>query len=198
MLRTHALVASFALLVGMTGLPAFGQETGGTRIALVSIQDTITRTQEGQKRTQELREKYQPTQQKIEAKQNEVGQLQKQLSDGVNVMSDDQKRRLQRDIQSAQRDAQRMMEDAEAEYQRDVQMFQQDVYGRVRTIIHDYMLEKGYSLILDISAQQTPVVDAKTELLITNEIIELYDQKHPAAAATSSVKPAAPSGTATP
>jgi outer membrane protein len=182
----------------MAGLPAFGQETGGTRIALVSIQDTITRTQEGQKRTQELREKYQPAQQKIEAKQGEIGQLQKQLTEGANIMSDDQKRRLQRDIQAAQRDAQRMMEDAEAEYQRDVQTFQQDVYGRVRTVIHDYMLEKGYSLVLDISAQQTPVVDAKTELLITNEIIELYDKKHPAAAATSSVAPAAPGGTATP
>lgn len=198
MLRTHALTASFALLIGMAGLPAFAQETGGTRIALVSIQDTITRTQEGQKRTQELRDKYQPAQQKIELKQGEVGRLQKQLTEGANIMSDDQKRRLQRDIQAAQRDAQRMMEDAEAEYQRDVQTFQQDVYGRVRTVIHDYMLEKGYSLVLDISAQQTPVVDAKTELLITNEIIELYDKKHPAAAATSSVAPAASGGTATP
>jgi outer membrane protein len=196
MSRTLALTASLVLLIA--GLPVFGQEAGGTRIALVSIQDTITRTQEGQKRTQELREKYQPAQQQIEAKQNEVGQLQNQLTQGAAIMSDDQKRKLQRDIQSGQRDAQRMMEDAEAEYQRDVQAFQQDVYGRVRTVIHDYMLEKGYSLILDISSQQTPVVDAKTELLITNEIIELYDKKHPVAAATSSAAPAAPSATANP
>ncbi len=198
MLRTQALAASFGLLIGLAGLPAFGQAPSGTRIALVSIQDTITRTQEGQKKTQALREKYQPTQQKLEAKQAEVGQLQKELADGANLMSDDAKRRKQRDIQSAQRDAQRMMEDAEAEYQRDIQAFQQEAYAKVKTIIHDYMLEKGYSLILDISSPQTPVVDAKTELLITNEIIELYDQRHPAAAATSSAAPGAPSGTATP
>lgn len=198
MLRTQAVVASFTLLIGLAGLPAFGQEAGGTRIALVSIQDTITRTQEGQKRTQELREKYQPAQQQIATKQNEVGRLQKQLADGANIMSDDQTRKLQRDIQTAQRDAQRMMEDAEAEYQRDIQAFQQDIYGRVRTVIHDYMLEKGYSLILDISGQQSPVVDAKTELLITNEIIELYDRKHPAAAATSPVAPGPSGAAATP
>ena len=198
MLRIQAVAASVGLLIGLAGLPAFGQETGGTRIALVSIQDTITRTQEGQKRTQELREKYQPAQQQIEAKQSEIGNLQKQLAAGANLMSDDAKRKLQRDIQSKQRDAQRMVEDAEADYQKDVQTLQQEVYGRVRTIIHDYMLEKGYSLILDISSQQTPVVDAKTELLITNQIIELYDQKHPVSAATSSSATPAATGTASP
>jgi outer membrane protein len=106
-------------------------------------------------------------------------------------MSDAQKRKLQRDIETKGREAQRAVEDAEAAFQKEVQAFQQDVYNKARTIIHDHMLEKGYSLILDISNPQSPIVDAKTELLITNDIIEAYDLKHPASGAPAAA--AAPS-----
>lgn len=188
MLR-RSLITTTLAAVAM--LPAQAQETAGTRIALVSIQDTISRTQEGQARSAQLREKYKPEEDKIKAKQAEIQSLQNQLAEGANVMSDEAKRKLQRDIETKRREAQRSVEDAEAAFQKEVQAFQQDVYGKARTIIHDYMLEKGYSLILDISNPQSPVVDAKTELLITNDIIERYDQKHPASGAAGAA--AAPS-----
>lgn len=183
MLRRSVFAAFLAVAAT---LPAQGQITGSTRIALVSIQEILTRTQEGQQRTKELRAKYKPEEDNIKAKQAEIARLQNQLAEGSNVMSDAAKRKLQRNIETKRREAQRAVEDAEASFQKEVQAFQQDVYSKVRVIIRDYMIEKGYSLILDISNPQTPVVDAKTELLITNDIIERYDQKHPVGAATSS------------
>ena len=183
MLRRSVFAACLAVVAA---LPAQGQDMGSTRIALVSIQDTITRTQEGQQRTKELGAKYKPEEDNIKAKQAEIARLQNQLAEGNNIMSDAAKRKLQRNIETKRREAQRAVEDAEAAFQKEVQAFQQDVYSKVRVIIRDYMIEKGYSLILDISNPQTPVVDAKTELLITNDIIERYDQKHPVGAATSS------------
>ena len=190
MLRRSLLTATLAAAM-MLPAQALAQEAGGSRIALVSVQDVVSRTQEGQKRTRELRDKYQPEESKIKAKQAEIQSLQNQLAEGANVMSDDAKRKLQRDIETKGREAQRAVEDAEAAFQKEVQAFQQDVYGKAKTIIHDHMLAKGYSLILDISNPQAPIVDAKTELLITNEIIEAYDQKHPASGAAGAA--AAPS-----
>lgn len=183
MLRRSVFAAFLAVAAA---LPAQGQNSGSTRIALVSLQETITRTQEGQQRTQELRAKYKPEEDNIKAKQAEIARLQNQLAEGSNIMSDAAKRKLQRNIETKRREAQRAVEDAEAAFQKEVQALQQDLYSKVRVIIRDYMIEKDYSLILDISNPQTPVVDAKTELLITNDIIERYDQKHPVGAATSS------------
>lgn len=189
MIRRSVFMAFLAVAATLT---AQGQNTGSTRIALVSLQETITRTQEGQQRTQQLRAKYKPEEDNIKTKQAEIGRLQNQLAEGSNIMSDAAKRKLQRSIETKRREAQRAVEDAEAAFQKEVQALQQDLYGKVRVIIRDYMIEKDYSLILDISNPQTPVVDAKTELLITNDIIERYDQKHPVSAArSSSAAPAA-------
>ena len=107
-------------------------------------------------------------------------------------MSEDAKRRLVRDIQTKEREAKRSMEDAESEFQREFQKFQQEAFAKLRSVIKKYMNDKGLSLILDISSAQTPVVDASSELLITNDIIELFDKENPVAAAAS----AAPVGAA--
>jgi Skp family chaperone for outer membrane proteins len=139
MIRRSVFVAFLAVAATLT---AQGQNTGSTRIALVSLQETITRTQEGQKRTQELRAKYKPAEDNIKTKQAEIGRLQNQLAEGSNIMSDAAKRKLQRSIETKRREAQRAVEDAEAAFQKEVQALQQDLYSKVRVIIRDYMIEK--------------------------------------------------------
>ncbi len=188
-----------------TGLPATGTQAtggGGTRIALISIQDAITRTQEGQKQTQALRAKYEPRENEVKAKQGEIASLREQLNRGQNTMSDEAKRKLLREIQTNERQLKRAAEDAESEFQQEFRQFQQEIFGKLRQVIRQYMTDKGYSLVLDISNPQTPVVDASNELLITNDIIQLYDQKNPvkgaAAAESSSAAPATPATAATP
>ncbi len=179
-----------------TGPPATG---GGTRIALISIQDAITRTREGQKRTQEIREKYQPREAGVKTKQGEIASLREQLNRGQNTMSDEAKRKLLREIQTKERELKRFAEDAESDFQQEFRKVQQDLLGKLRQVIRQYMTDNGYSLILDISNPQTPVVDASNELLITNDIIEAYDKQNPVgdAAAASSAAPAS-TGAATP
>lgn len=207
MLRKQ-VVRAFVLCSLIGGaIPAYGQATGGTKIALVSIQDAITRTQEGQKQTQALRAKYEPRENQVKAKQAEIASLRDQLNRGQNTMSDEAKRKLLREIQTKERQLKRAAEDAETDFQAEFRQFQQEAFGKIRQIIRKYMTDKGYSLVLDISNPQTPVVDASNELLITNDIIELYDQQHPAAgaaaaaaspAAATPAAPAVPAGTATP
>ena len=205
MLRKQ-VVRAFVLCSLIGGaIPAYAQATGpqatggGTKIALISIQDAITRTKEGQKRTQEIREKYKPREAGVKSKQDEIASLREQLNRGQNTMSDDAKRKLVREIQTKERELKRFAEDAESEFQQEFRKVQQDLYGKLRQVIRQYMTDNGYALILDISNPQTPVVDASNELLITNDIIEAYDKQNPAggAAAASSAPPAS-TGAATP
>jgi len=46
-------------------------------------------------------------------------------------------------------------------------------------VLDAYSKENGLGVVLDTSAQQTPVIYASNEIDITQEIIRLYDQKYP-------------------
>src|SRR5438445_13876209 len=60
-----------------------------------------------------------------------------------------------------------------------------DVLGR-------YSRENGYVLVLDSSAQGTPILYASTQIDVTQDIIRLYDQAYTVtAAAAAPAKPAA-------
>ena len=193
MLRKNFVQAFVVCSLAAGAAPGFAQESGGgTRIALISVQDTITRTQEGQKLTQELQEKYKPREDGVKNKQAAIAGLRSKLTAGQNTMSDEAKRKLLRDIQTKERELKRYAEDAETDFQAEFRKFQQEAFGKVRQIVRQYMTEKGYSLILDISNPQTPIVDASNELLITNDIIELYDKAHPVAGAAAPAAPATP------
>ena len=60
---------------------------------------------------------------------------------------------------------------------------------RIVAVMEKYAKDNGYTLILDVSSQQTPVMYAASGTDITQDVIALYDKNAPPAA--SSVKPAA-------
>jgi hypothetical protein len=60
-------------------------------------------------------------------------------------------------------------------------------------VIDRYSRENGYSVIMDSSAQNTPILYASTQVEITQDIIRLYDSAYPVkASAPAQQKPAAP------
>lgn len=160
---------------------AFAQETG-SKIAIINIQDAITRTQEGQQLIQDLQKQYAPKSQEIEAKNQEINDLRAQLNKGANTMSDDGRRDLQRRIQQKERDAERLVEDARGEFNQAQQSIFNDVGGKLMTVIDKFAKEKGFAIVLDISSPQSPVLYAVNEVNITNDVIVAYDSANPAAA----------------
>ncbi len=50
-------------------------------------------------------------------------------------------------------------------------------------VLNKYSKENGYSIILDTSSQQTPVLYAANQIDVTQDIIRLYDQSYPVKAA---------------
>jgi outer membrane protein len=169
--------------------------TAGTKVAIINIQDAVTRTQEGQKRLAALQEEYRPKGEVLSTKAQEVQTLRQQLAKGANTMSEEAQRNLQRDIQQKERDLKRDNEDLEAEFGRRQQEVLNEIFGKVKAVIQKYAREQGYSIVLDISSPQSPVVDAFNELDITGSVIQRYDEQYPqqaaAAPAPAAAKPAA-------
>lgn len=175
----------------------YGQQAAApTKVAIINVQDAVTRTQEGQKRLATLQESFRPKGEALGAKAQELQTLRQQLQKGANTMSEEAIRNLQRDIQQKERDTQRENEDLEAEYGRQQQEILNEIFGKVKAVIQKYAREQGYSIVLDISSPQSPVVDAFNELDITSPVIQLYDQQYPqqaaAAASPAAAKPANP------
>ena len=102
-----------------------------------------------------------------------------------------------RDIDQKTKSLNRDTEDAQAELDQEQGKIMQELGQRIMAVIDKYSKDKGYSLILDVSSQQTPVLFAANDIDITSDIVKLYDQNAPAAGApstppTSRTAPSAP------
>ena len=177
-----------ALLAGATlNLPA---QAPPAKIAIIHLQNAIIGTKDGQKAAKELETRFMPKRKEIEGRQGEVQALQAQLRASSNTASEEQKNKLMRDIDVKQKALQRDGEDASAELDQEQQKLFQDIGGKVMAVIDKFASDNGFAVVIDVSAQSSPILYASTSIDITRQIVELFDKNSPAAAAAPA--PAAP------
>ena len=189
-----------ALAMGLAAL-AHAQAATPTKVAIISVQQAILQTKDGQKASADLQAKFLPKRQELEKKQASIQGLQDQMKKGSATMSEDAKAKLTRDIDSGTKSFQRDTEDFDADVQQEEGKIMQDLGQKIMDVIIKYCTQNGYSMVLDVSNQQTPVLWADPSADITTEIIKLYDQAHPgtgAAPTPATAKPATPPPAATP
>lgn len=185
---TTLAAAAFSLTYAFA---AWGQ-TSSSKIAIINFQEAITSTQEGQKVARDLQTKYKPAQDRIAAKRQEVDALRDQLRKGANTMSQEAQAKLARDIQTQERRLQRDLEDAQADFNQEQQQRLGEIYQKMMTIVDKQALENGYTVVLDISSPQSPVISAANEANITSEVIKIYDAENPVASASAAPAPSTP------
>ena len=170
-----------ALLAGATlTLPA---QAPPTKIAIIHLQNAIIGTKDGQKAAKELETRFMPKRKEIEGRQGEIQSLQAQLRASSNTASEEQKNKLMRDIDVKQKALQRDGEDASAELDQEQQKLFQEVGGRVMAVIDKYASDNGFAVVIDVSAQASPILYASTSVDITRQVVELFDKNAPAAGA---------------
>ncbi|MFN7992565.1 MAG: OmpH family outer membrane protein [Bryobacteraceae bacterium] len=190
-----ALVLGAALAAqAQTGAPA------ATKIGVINIQSAILSTKDGQKAANELQTKFAPKKADLEKKQSTIAQLQDQLRKGSNTMSEDAKQKLMREIDQNTKSLNRETEDAQAELDQEQNKVLQELGQKIYAVITKYGHDNGYSLILDVSSQQTPVLYVANGSDITQDIIALYDKNAPGAttSAVPAPTPSAPPAAAKP
>jgi len=165
------------------GLMAFGQATPPSKVGIIHIQNAIIQTKDGQKAAADIDAKFGPKRKEVERKQSELQQMETQYRTGANTMSDEAKQKLARDIDQRRKSLQRQMDDAQAELEQEQGRVIQELGQKMMAVIDRYANERGFSLILDVSSPQTPVLYASNTIDITRDIVELYDRNTGAAAA---------------
>jgi outer membrane protein len=167
------------------------------KIATVSLQAAIVNTAEGKQASNELQSQFASRSTELQNMQKQMQELQTKLQSGA-TLSDPEREKLQRDGERLSRVYQRKQQN----FQDDLNAAQQDVVNNIGRklvdVVSQYSKENSYAVILDTSAQQSPVIYAAPQVDVTQEIIRLYDQSHPVKAATPPAKPATPSPTPKP
>ncbi len=171
------------------------------KVGIISVQGAIVGTKDGQKASQELEAKMTPKRKELEGRQQELTQLEDQYQKGGNLMSEDKRGQLARDIDDKKKRLQRDVQDAQEELNQEQQRVLQGLGQRVYAVIEKYAKDNGYTMVLDVSGPNSPVLYASSGVDITPDIIALYDKSSanggPATIApTSGAKPTP--GTATP
>ncbi len=190
------LISLPALALGLGALAAAQTTPSTTKVGIIQIQSAILSTKDGQKALNDLQTKFAPRKADLDKKQNDIAQLQDKMRKGSSTMSDEAKQKLARDIDQMTKSLNRDTEDAQAELDQENQRMMQDLGSKMMAVVTKYAQDNAYTLILDVSSPQTPVLYAATGIDITQDIIGLYDKNAPAAAgapvpAPAAVKPAA-------
>lgn len=168
---------------------------GTTKVAVISVQGAIVGTKDGQKAAQELEGKFAGKRKDFDQRQSEITGLQDQLRKGSNTMAEDKRTQLERDIDEKTKRLNRDYQDVNEEWNGEQQKLLQSLGQRMMAVIEKYAKDNGYSMVLDVSNPNTPVLYASSAIDITQDIISLYDKTSTNGGPASG--PAAP-GTTTP
>ncbi len=198
-IRAMVYVAAGLLMAPAVWAQASPAPQAAGKVGVINIQAAIASTAEGKQAAAELQSQFTPRINELQNMQKQIQDLQNRLQTGQSTLSDEEKARLTREGDQVSRTYQRKQQ----ELQEDTNDAQQEVVNRIGRklvdILDKYSKENGYSLILDDSSQQTPVIYAANQVDVTQDIIRLYDQSYPVrTASTGSAGPPRPAPRTTP
>jgi outer membrane protein len=153
----------------------------------------VGQTNEFQRNFADLQKKYDPKRQQLKVLSDEVDKLTKDLQTQGDKLSDAERATRAKQIDDKKKVLQRDGEDASNDFQNEMQEMYQGLASKVYDVLSNYAQQHGFTLVLDIAQQQTPVLYAVESTNITKPIIDAYNVKSgvpappaPAAGATPS------------
>jgi Skp family chaperone for outer membrane proteins len=163
------------------------------KVAIISFQQAVAATNEGQRNFAQLRTKFEPKQTQLKAQNDEIDSLKKQLQDAGTTLSEQERESRLRTIDEKTKSLQRAAEDAQNEAQSAMGDMYQQLAQKVYAVLDAYVTQNKFTLVLDTSNQQnssvlwfTPSTD------ISKAIVDAYNAKSGVAAPAPSAAPAAP------
>jgi outer membrane protein len=163
-------------------------------VGIINLRGAIGSTAEGKQASAELQSQFAPRSTEIDALTKQISDLQQKLQAGQGKLSQEEETRLTAEGQRLTQRLDRRRND----FQEDATAAQQEVLERIGRkmvdVLDRYARENGFSVVLDTSGQNSPVLYASNQVDVTQDIIRLYDQQYPVktGAAPAAAKPATP------
>jgi outer membrane protein len=162
------------------------------KIALVAFEQAVFATNEGQKAVQDIQTKYKPKKDQIDGLSHEVDGLKKQLQSAPATLSDADRAAKMKEIDAKEKRLNHDAEDAQTAYNTDLQETYGKLAAKVSVTLKKYVSDNGYTLLLDVSGQQSNVMWANQSTDVTQAVVAAYNTSSGVAAPV----PTAPSAPA--
>jgi outer membrane protein len=165
------------------------------KVAVIQFQGAVLSTAEGKAASAALRAKFDPKKTEVDKRQAELQAMNDKLQKGGATMTPEARSKMQEDLSRGSRSLQRDIDDLNGELQQQEGKIMQDMGVKMSDLIQSYATKHGYSIVLDVSSEQTPVLWADAGSNITAEIVKEYDVLHPVKSAAAAAAISAPAGT---
>ena len=193
-----ALLTVSALAQNGTAAAAPASTTGTTKIGIINIQEAILATNEGKRDFTALQKKFEPKQTELNSLNKEIENLQTQLKAQGDKLNEEARQNLVKNIETKQKTLQRQAEDAQSDFQSQQGEIANRIGGKIMEFIDKYAKQNGYTVIIDVSSQQSPVLWAGTSANITKAIVDAYNAQSNVAAPATPAAPVKPQASVAP
>jgi outer membrane protein len=176
---------------------------GPAKIAVIAFKAAVAQTNEGQRDFADLEKKYMPRENQLKALNDEIETLTKQLQAQGATLNDAERASRAKTIDDKKKKLERDATDARNDFQQEVGEMYNTLASKVYDVMSSYAQQAGFTMILDVSDQQSPVLYATQNIDISKPVIEAYNLKSgvpapPPGAPGGQAKPAAPKPAAKP
>jgi len=182
------LVKATAVVAGMLAFSAMG--FAQCKIVVVDMQEAVTGSNEGKEKAAKFDARVKEWTDKLDKIKAEIDSNQKKLQAQQSISSPTVLQTLNKAITDKQTELTRTSEDA----QKDVDGYRDELLGPVMEVaqktMNDLATEKGYSIVYDLSAPNSPIVYSAKECNITEEIKNRLNAKGATAAPARGASPA--------
>jgi outer membrane protein len=185
-----ASVAAFAQADAPATTPA--PAAGPAKIGILNIQQAIVATNEGRRDLEALQKKFEPKQAELQNLNKEVSDMQNQLKTQGDKLNEDARNNLVRNIDTKQKSIQRSFEDAQQDFQGQQNEIVNRIGGKLMQVLDKYAKDNGFTVILDVSSAQSPVLWASQTTDVTQPIVTAYNAQSGVAAPASAATTTAP------
>jgi outer membrane protein len=206
----HSLVLAATLALGFglsaaaqtppaAASPAKATPAGPAKIAVIAFQVAVAQTNEGQRNFSEIEKKFDPKRQQLKRMSDELDALAKKLQAQGATLSDVERASLAKSIDDKKKVFDRDTEDARNDFQGEMQAMITGLATKVYDVLVSYAQKQGYTLVLDESQQEGPVLVASPPTTdITKDVIAAYNLKSGVPAPAAQPAAAAPKPAASP
>jgi outer membrane protein len=182
------LVKAAAIVAGMMAFSAIG--FAQCKIVVVDMQEAVTGSNEGKEKAAKFDLRVKEWTDKLDKIKADIDGNQKKLQAQQAIASPAVLQGLNKSITDKQTELTRTSEDA----QKDVDGYRDELLGPVMEVaqktMNDLATEKGYSIVYDLSAPNSPIVYSAKDCNITDEIKTRLNAKGATAAPARGASPA--------
>jgi outer membrane protein len=177
--------ATFALLAALSALaagPAFAAKesskddavsAGGTKVALIRMQEAIKDTKDGKKAEERLKTEVEKRQKTLQAEGEKIQKAMEDLRKQGMVMDEKTRQEKEVAIQKQMQAFEASKMSSQQEFQKLDQEISEPIIKKIRSIVAQVSKDKGYTLVIDTGS----VIYANDQDDITDEVIKRYDSK---------------------